>query len=161
MLDLRSVPEEELLERAREALKQKRYEGARDLFAEYCGRLAAKSVLVAPAIVASYALARGHARELKTGLDMCRKALAADRGNPYIHACLAELYLHSGSRRQAVETIRRGLVSSPEYPVLLRLRDELGVRQRPPIGFLPRANPVNVAIGRRLRKIRRPRAKPA
>ena len=161
MLDLKSVPEEELLERAREALKQKRYEGARDLFAEYCARMAAKNAPVPPGIVASYALARGHARELKSGLDMCRKALAADRGNPYIHACLAELYLHSGSRRQAVETIHRGLASSPEYPVLLRLQEELGVRQRPALGFLPRANPVNVAIGRRLRKLRRARPKSA
>lgn len=156
MFDLKSLTEEELLERARWALKSKRYEIGRDLFAEYCSRMAEKNIPVPPGVVASYALARGHAREMKTALEMCRKALAADRSNAYIHACLAELYMHSGARRQAVETIRRGLAASPDYPVLLRLRDELGVRQRPPIAFLPRANPVNVALGRRIRKLRRP-----
>jgi tetratricopeptide (TPR) repeat protein len=155
MLDPKSLSEDELLDQARDALKQKRYEPARDLFAEYCARMAARNVPVQPGIVASYALARGYAREMKAALDMCRKALAADRGNPHIHACLAELYIRSGARRQAVEAIRRGLAASPEYPVLLRLQEEIGVRQRTPIGFLPRGNPVNVAIGRRLRRLKR------
>ena len=157
MLDPKTLSEEELLEQAREALKQKRYEPARDLFAEYFSRMSCRNVAVPPGVVASYALARGHAREMKVGLDMCRKALAADRSNPYIYACLAELYIRSNSKRQAVDAIRRGLSSSPDYPVLLRLQDELGVRRRPPIGFLPRANPINVVIGRRLRRARRAR----
>lgn len=154
MLDLRLLHEEELLANAREALKAKQYPAARDLFAEYCGRFAAAGTSVPPGIVASYALARGHTREMKTALDMCRRALSADRKNPYIHACLAELYLLAGSRRQAVESVRKGLSCSPDYPVLLRLREELGVRQRRPIGFLPRANPLNIALGRAIRRMR-------
>ncbi len=154
MLDVRMLPEEDLLAHARDALKAKQYAPARDLFAEYCSRFAATRTPVPPGIVASYALARGHAREMKVALEMCRRALSADRTNPYIHACLAELYLLAGSRRQAVESVRRGLACSPDYPVLLRLQQELGVRQRRPIAFLPRANPINIALGRALRRRR-------
>jgi tetratricopeptide (TPR) repeat protein len=154
MLDVRILPEEELLAHARDALKAKQYAPARDLFAEYCTRFADARIPVPPGIVASYALARGHTREMKPALEMCRRALSADRTNPYIHACLAELYLLAGSRRQAVESVRRGLACSPDYPVLLRLRKELGIRQRRPIAFLPRANPINVALGRALRRMR-------
>jgi tetratricopeptide (TPR) repeat protein len=155
MLDPRSLSESELLEQAREALKARNYQPARDLFAEYCVRLAAARAPVPPGVVASYSLARGHTRELKAAMDMCRRALSADRSNPHIHACLAELYILAGLRRQAVEAIRRGLSYSPDYPVLLRLREELGVRQSPVIAFLPRANPLNVALGRAKRKMRK------
>jgi predicted Zn-dependent protease len=154
MLDPRSLPEAELLGQGRAALKAKQYELARDLFAEYCVRAADAHTPVPPGVIASYALARGHTRELKAALDMCRRALSADRSNPFIHACLAELYVLAGSRRQAVEAVRRGLVASPDYPVLLRLREELGVRQRPAIGFLPRGSRVNIALGRARRKMR-------
>ena len=154
MLDPRSLPEEELLSQARAALKARQYEPARDFFGEYCGRFADARMPVPPGVIASYALARGHMRELKAALDMCRRALSADRSNPYIHACLAELYLLAGSRRQAVEAVRRGLATSPDYPVLLRLRQEMGVRQRPAIGFLSRGSRVNIALGRARRKIR-------
>jgi len=154
--DLHEFDDPELLKRGREALKLERYPQARELLAEYCDRQIKKNLSVPSGTLASYALALGHTRALKEGLDLCLKSLSSDKRNPHIYWALAQLYMLSGSRKKAIETIGVGLRVTPDHPGLLRLRQQLGVRRRPPIGFLSRDSVVNVKLGKALAKLRKP-----
>lgn len=152
MLDPRSLPDEELLLEGRSALKLGRYAQAHGFLLEYCQRMAAHQVSVPPGVIASYGLTLGHMRRSKEGLEMCLKAWRSEPRNPHIAFCLAELYVLVGARRKAVDAVERGLFAAAEHSGLLRLRGELGVRQAPPIRFLPRAHALNVKVGRALRR---------
>ena len=154
MLDPKFLGDEDLVLHGREALKLARYETARELLFEYCDRMGREQTPVAPGLLASYALTLGHTHSLKEGIEICRRALASERRNPHIYFCLAQLYLLATSRRKALDAIQRGLAIVPDYPGLLRLRRELGVRQPTPIRFLPRSSPINVRLGRLLRRLR-------
>jgi tetratricopeptide (TPR) repeat protein len=146
--------DEELLKRGRDALKLQRYPQAREFLAEYCDRQGKRNLSVPTGILASYALALGHTKGLKEGLDLCLKAVASDRRNPHIYWSLAQLYMLSGSRKKAVEALEVGLKVSPDHRGLLKLRDGYGVRRPPPIRFLSRDSVVNVKLGKALHKLR-------
>ena len=51
-------------------------------------------------------------------------------------------------RRLAVNTIERGLKLDPDHKGLLELKQEIGARRKPVLGFLGRDNPLNVFLGR-------------
>lgn len=154
MKNLQEFSNEEVLQHAREALKLHRYAEATEFFAEYCDRLRKLSAVIPPGILASYGLALGHTRRLKEGIQICQEAHSLDRRNAHIAKSLAELYLLAGSRRKALDAIERGLRHSPDYPGLLQLRQEIGVRQSAPIPFLSRENPLNVRLGKILNKLK-------
>jgi hypothetical protein len=61
---------------------------------------------------------------------------------------MAKIYLLAESRRKAYEELERGLALAPSHPDLKRLQRDMGVRQRPVIGFLSRDNPLNVKLGK-------------
>lgn len=151
-MNLQEFSDEEVLKRGREALKLERYAQAADFFVEYCDRLRQQGTAVPAGVLASYAVALGHTRRLKEGIEICLKALSADRRNPHIIYCLAQLYVLADSKRKAIEVVERGLRRSPDHRGLLRIRQELGVRRSPPIPFLPRRNLVNVRLGKAIRK---------
>ncbi|MDX1584029.1 MAG: hypothetical protein R3338_10570, partial [Thermoanaerobaculia bacterium] len=63
-------------------------------------------------------------------------------------ANLVRIYLGSGSRRRAVAVLQEGLDRMPKDPVLLAVREEIGYRKGPAIGFLHRDNPINIFLGK-------------
>ena len=148
------LSDEELLRMGREALKLERFAAARDYFAEHCDRVGKRNSTVAPGVLASYALSLGHTRELKEGIQICLKAVAGDRRNPHIYWSLAQLYILAGSRKRAVDAVSEGLRFSPDHRGLLRIRQEMGVRQAPPIRFLPRDSGVNVKLGKAIHRLK-------
>jgi tetratricopeptide (TPR) repeat protein len=151
---LAEFSDEELLQKGREAVRLQHYGRAREFLAEYCERFAKRGDGIPPGVLASYALAVGHSRSLKEGLDLCLKALASDRRNPHIYWSLAKLYILADSRKKAVDAVEIGLRLSPENTGLLKIRELLGVRQPPPIKFLPRSSAVNVRLGKAIRKLK-------
>jgi tetratricopeptide (TPR) repeat protein len=154
MGELERFDDEELLKRGRDALKLQRFAQAREFLSEYCDRQSKRDLSVPTGILASYALALGHTKGLKEGMELCLKAVASDKRNPHIYWSLAQLYMLSGSRKKAVEAIEVGLRVSPDHRGLIKLRDDLGVRRSPPIRFLSRDSMVNVKLGRALRRFR-------
>lgn len=154
MVELDRLDDEELLKRGRDALKLQRYAQAREFLSEYCDRQTKRDQSIPTGILASYALALGHTHSLKEGLELCLRAVASDKRNPHIYWSLAQLYMISGSRRKAVEAIEVGLRVTPDHRALLKLRDDLGVRQPPPIRFLSRDSAVNVKLGKALHKLK-------
>jgi hypothetical protein len=152
---VKELSDDELLRQGREAIKQEHWVTAVDVYSQYCERMTDRDLTVPAGVLASYGLALGHTRRLKEGLELCKKAVAFDRRNPHAYASLAKLYLLAASRKAAVETVLRGLAYAPGHPVLTKLQQQIGVRRRPPIAFLPRSNAVNRGIGRLLHRLAR------
>jgi tetratricopeptide (TPR) repeat protein len=153
-MEIEEYSDEELLERGREAVKLEQWPRATGLLEAYVGRFTARGDTVPASGLASYALCLGHGRQLRRGLDLCRKAQNADPRNPQVYWCLAQLHLLAKARKEAIETVERGLRASPENFLLLRMRKRLGVRQPPPIPFLDRRNALNVSLGRLIYKLK-------
>jgi hypothetical protein len=149
--------EEELVRIGREAMRSLRFDRAHEAFSEYTKRLGTANRPIPPGVQANYAVSIGHTRSLKEALLLCQAALKADKRSPEVHYCLAQIYLLSHSRKQAWEAIHQGLSFGPTHPGLLALEAEMGVRKKPILPFLKRGHPVNVRLGRVLRRGGKPR----
>ncbi len=86
-------------------------------------------------------------KNYKTAIDLCKRAIDLEFYNGDHYANLSRVYSAQGNRKKAVETAERGLKLVPEHEALLAVRKGLGVRSRPAVPFLDRANPVNVSLG--------------
>jgi tetratricopeptide (TPR) repeat protein len=86
-------------------------------------------------------------KKYKPAIDLCKRAIDLEFYSGTHYANLSRIYLASGNRRKAVEIAEAGLKLVPEHEDLLEVRQELGVRARPAVPFLDRANPVNVSLG--------------
>ncbi|GAB4225050.1 MAG: hypothetical protein Kow0062_27370 [Acidobacteriota bacterium] len=84
----------------------------------------------------------------REGLRLCRQAAQQAFWEPRVYEHVARLELLAGSRRAALEAIHRGLQLAERDRELRSLRDSLGHRRPPPIGFLGRQHPLNVWLGR-------------
>ena len=147
-----SLSDDQLLRVCRKELHFERYRQAYDALLEYCSRLMRAGKRVPPNILASYGLAVAHAENVKEGLKICLQALSSDRRNPEAYLYLARVYLLQGSRRNAIDVLAQGTRLCGKHRGLSELRNELGIRQSPPIPFLPRDSAINVRLGRALRK---------
>lgn len=87
-------------------------------------------------------------KQYKNGIDLCRRAIELEFYNGDHYANLTRVYMAANNRKKAVETADSGLKVAPENTMLRAVRRELGVRARPAIGVLDRANPINVSLGR-------------
>lgn len=154
-MDWKERSEEELVRIGREALRGLRFERARDAFAEYVERMRSEGRAAPAGILANYALALGHTRSLKEGIGVCQAALKADRRAPEVYYCLAQLYLLANARRQAWEALELGLSCGPSHAGLRKLQEQIGVRRGPLLPFLHRDNPLNVRLGKVLRRRRK------
>ncbi|MGE5412575.1 MAG: tetratricopeptide repeat protein [Syntrophomonadaceae bacterium] len=153
-MELEEYSDEELLERAREAAKREQWTRGRELLGEYVRRCGARHENVPASAMASYALALTQTGDRRLGIDLCRKAVAADPRNAHIFWCLAQIHLLAGSRKEAIEAVERGLRAAPDNFVLLRMRRRLGVRQPTPLPFLDRRHGLNVRLGRIIHKLK-------
>ena len=86
-------------------------------------------------------------KKYKTGIDLCKRALDLEFYNGDHYANLTRIYMASGNRKKAIETVESGLKIVPEHEGLIKVRRELGVRARPAVPFLDRAHPINVSLG--------------
>jgi tetratricopeptide (TPR) repeat protein len=153
-MDLEEYSDEELLEAGRDAVKREQWPRATQLLASYAARFSGRGETVPASGLASYALCLGHSRELRRGLELCKKAQHADPRNPHIYWCLSQLHLLAGSRKDALDALDRGLRAVPDNFLLLRLRKRLGVRQSPPLPFLNRRHRLNVRLGRLMHRMK-------
>ena len=153
-MDLEEYSEEELLEAGREAVKREQWPRATTFLTAYVARFTNRGETVPASGLASYALCLGHGKELRRGLELCKKAQHADPRNAHIYWCLAQLHLLGRSRKDAIETVERGLRAVPDNFLLQRLRKRLGFRQAPPIPFLDRKHGLNKRLGRIMHRMK-------
>ena len=86
-------------------------------------------------------------KKYRLAVDLCRRALDLEFYNGDHYANLAHVYMISGQRKKAYETVQTGLRLLPDHEGLQRARRQLGVRSRPAVPFLDRSHPINVTLG--------------
>lgn len=84
--------------------------------------------------------------QVKKGLELCRASLEADSQNPAHYLNLARVQLIAGEKDDAIASLRKG-VGTGGGEEIHGMLVALGIRKRPPLPFLPRANPVNKYLG--------------
>lgn len=90
------------------------------------------------------------------GVKICRDAVALLKKTmpvggefflPQLFLNLGRAYLAGGNKTNAVKVFSSGLKVDPDNKELKAEMKGLGVRHKPPIGFLKRDNPINKYIG--------------
>lgn len=86
-----------------------------------------------------------------TGLGMCRHAAKNELhdGDVYLNLARAEWFYEN--RKAVVVALKKGLQIDNRHPGLRQMREQLGIRQRSALPFLPRSHPLNHALGKLLR----------
>ena len=87
------------------------------------------------------------------GFNKCILAAEAELKNPEVFALLARAAITMSRRRIAIKAISQGLTIEPQHAKLRNLRNELGVRREPLLGFLSRNNSINVLLGKLVFKL--------
>ena len=132
MADLKIYTDENLARKGRDFVRRGQFALANEFLSEYCARMMHQEKTIPPAVLAAYGLVVGMTADIKEGIEICHRALNADRRNPEIYLNLARLHAQAGSRKRAIESIDRGLAISPKHQGLLDLHKQLGQRQSPP-----------------------------
>ncbi|MFB3851267.1 MAG: tetratricopeptide repeat protein [Acidobacteriota bacterium] len=90
------------------------------------------------------------------GLELCLEAVKMEKEEPLLYLNLARVYVLMNDRYHAFQAIQTGLKyrHSPFRSDLMNFYRHIGIRKKPPISFLHRDNPLNVVIGKMLRKKR-------
>jgi len=101
-----------------------------------------------------YASYCGLARVLSgdpSGLELCREAARSEihDGDVFLNLARAE-WFHK-HRKNTVIALKKGLQIDNRHPGLRQMREQLGIRLRCPLPFLPRSHPLNHALGKLLR----------
>jgi hypothetical protein len=106
------------------------------------------------------ALAMSNNSRAEEGARFCEIAIQKE---PYQHEhyiALARIWQAARNRQKTVQAVDRGLRELPRSQSLLEMRGAIGWREKSAVGFLPRSHPVNVTLGKMLRKKREPPSGP-
>lgn len=87
-------------------------------------------------------------KQVREGLQLCNHAVKMEFYQPDNMLNLARTQLLAGDRRGAIASMRRGLAIDRDHAGLVALADQIGTRREPVLRFLPRANRLNVLLGR-------------
>ncbi len=90
--------------------------------------------------------------QFQKGIKAIQDLVERNPAVPEVYLNLGRLYLKSGSKGQAIETVRKGLGISP-IPDGMKFLDALGTRKRPVIPFMARGNPLNRFLGKLFSKL--------
>jgi tetratricopeptide (TPR) repeat protein len=94
---------------------------------------------------------------LREGADFCRQAIALEFFNADLFWNLGRVLLLSDRRKDAFAAFVKGLSVQKNHQEILRELGRMGWRRPPVLGFLPRNNALNIALGKLLRPATRGR----
>lgn len=86
-------------------------------------------------------------RRFDKAVDLCRTAAKEEFFNPAMYHNLARVYLAFGFKAEGIRYLRRGSMIDPGNVVIAQELQVLGVRQKPPLRFLPRRHTLNRWLG--------------
>jgi len=122
------------------------------------GTQAVKESKLPPNALSTYGLCLAlHKGRVKEAAEFCTVAIEMEFFNAEHYMNLARVWMAGKARRKALEAIDRGLGVEPRHSGLHRLRVSFGLRKRPVVPFLPRDNPVNVALGKVRQSLKEPK----
>jgi len=87
----------------------------------------------------------------REGAELCRQAIALEFFNADLFLNYGRVLLLTERRKEAFAAFVKGLSVQKNHQEILRELGRMGWRKRPVLGFLRRANPINVALGKMLR----------
>jgi len=87
--------------------------------------------------------------------EFCEAAVRSEFYNPDAYWNLGRVYLKTGDRSLAFDTIVRGLQLNPRHSGLVGVLRRLGIRRKPVLPLLDRGHPVNRLLGRLRRNLSR------
>ncbi|MCW9012677.1 MAG: hypothetical protein OQL06_02745 [Gammaproteobacteria bacterium] len=86
-----------------------------------------------------------------SAIELCRDAARSEihDGDVFLNLARAEWFLDN--RKNTIITLKKGLQIDNRHPGLRQMREQLGIRQRSALPFLPRSHPLNHALGKLMR----------
>lgn len=86
------------------------------------------------------------------GLNLCREAARAEfhDGDVFLNLARAEWFFEN--RKNTIIALKKGLTIDNRHPGLRTMREQLGLRVKSPLPFLPRSHPLNHTLGKLMRK---------
>ncbi len=87
--------------------------------------------------------------------EFCEAAVRSEFYNPDAYWNLGRVYLKTGDRSLAFDTIVRGLQLNPRHSGLVGVLRRLGIRRKPILPLFDRGHPVNRLLGRLRRSLSR------
>jgi tetratricopeptide (TPR) repeat protein len=98
-------------------------------------------------------LAVAHAeRKFSDAEQLCRRAIEAEYHRPEHYHNLGEVFILAGRRADAVKSFHQALSWNPSFEASQDSLRKLGIRRAPVLPSLPRSHPINVFLGKALRK---------
>jgi hypothetical protein len=100
------------------------------------------------------ALAMSNNSRAAEGARFCEIAIQKEPYQTEHYLALARIWEAARNRQKTVQAVDRGLKELPRSQALLEMRGAIGWREKNAVRFLPREHPLNVALGKMLRKKR-------
>ena len=97
-----------------------------------------------------FCLARD-ANHMREGAEFCRQAIALEFFNADLFWNYGRVLLLVERRKDAFAAFMKGLSVQKNHQEIIAELLRMGWRKPPVLGFLPRGNPINVALGKMLR----------
>jgi tetratricopeptide (TPR) repeat protein len=92
-------------------------------------------------------------QRLDRAVSLCRSAATDEFFNPVHFHNLGRVHLACGFKAEAIRYLRRGLLIDPGNLEIAEELRRLGIRRRPPLGFLRRRHWINRLLGRLLHRM--------
>ena len=89
-------------------------------------------------------------------ISICRQTVSRHKNHPVLWLNLGRVYIAAGKTQRALEALDRGAQLAPGNRVLAEELAQLERRSSPVIRRLPRSHPVNIALGKLRRSVRKP-----
>jgi len=86
-------------------------------------------------------------RRFDKAVELCRAAAKEEFFNPAMYHNLARVYLAFGFKAEGIRYLRRGAMIDPGNLMIAQELQMLGIRQKPPLRFLPRRHTLNRWLG--------------
>ena len=98
-------------------------------------------------------LATAHAaRKFSDAEHLCRRAIEAEYHRPEHYYNLGEVYVLAGRKPDAIKAFNQALSWNPSYDAAHDALRKLGVRRPPVVPILARSHPLNIFLGKTLRR---------
>ena len=94
-------------------------------------------------------------KDIPKAVGLCRAAINHAPYDPELYLNLCRVYRQARQRVKALDALKEGLSFDSDNPLLLMELRRMGVRRKPPLGFLSRENPLNKTLGKFTYKLRR------
>lgn len=159
MLGMEKTKEEETtVYYVKKLLKRKKYESALKLVTAALEQYPDEPILLSYYGYLEALVNKNYTRGINTCLKaremVLEKAISGrDFFNPVLYLNLGRVYRAAGSKEDAFEALRMGLIFGNENEDLLCELRELGMRKKPIVPFLQRSNPVNKYLGKLLHNV--------